>query len=639
VIVRKMTASFGVLQNRTLELSPGLNIIEAPNEYGKTTWCAFLRAMLYGIDTAQRGRAGKKPDKVLYAPWSGSPMAGTMEITFGGKDITLSRSTRIPSAPMRVFSAVYSRSGQPVLDLTGENAGETLTGASLPVFERTAFIGPAGLSVQQGAELEKKIASLVTAGEESGSFSEAEARLRALQRKCRYRTGGRLPELEAEMAAVNEKLAAIDKTAEELARAEELAENARLCSANAQKNFAGAQEKRRADAMAQLEACRAAREKAESEAARREQASAAADEALRAGILRGAEPDETAENRAFDDERRAKKAERAANARGMGRWVWILLVLLAGGFAAAGFFRSVFWVGAAAALLALAAVGIVSAFRSRDRADANRVLLEILDRYGAEAPEDVPERFDEYYAQWEEADALARAAEEEREYARSLAEKELRLHQELTAILGGDAAPLRPMSENEKKEQLLREETARLRGRLDTLGDPLVWKTRLRELEAEHERVEFELEALTAALDELALADEEMRSEFSPALAKSAASVLSRLTGGAYTELTLDRELNALVRCAGEPVLHESAFLSRGTADQLYLALRLALCDMLLGGEDPCPIVLDDALINFDDARTGYALDYLAEIAQHRQILLFSCHSREKRYIQTKNED
>ena len=151
--------------------------------------------------------------------------------------------------------------------------------------------------------------------------------------------------------------------------------------------------------------------------------------------------------------------------------------------------------------------------------------------------------------------------------------------------------------------------------------------------------MEFELEALTAALDELALADEEMRSEFSPALAKSAASVLSRLTGGAYTELTLDRELNALVRCAGEPVLHESAFLSRGTADQLYLALRLALCDMLLGGENPCPIVLDDALINFDDARMGHALDYLAEIAQHRQILLFSCHSREKRYIQTKNED
>ena len=117
--IKKMTATFGKLDGAVLELREGLNILTAPNEAGKSTWCAFLKAMLYGIDTAQRGRAGKKPDKVLYAPWSGSPMAGTMEITFGGKDITLSRSTRIPSAPMRVFSAVYSRSGQPVLDLTG----------------------------------------------------------------------------------------------------------------------------------------------------------------------------------------------------------------------------------------------------------------------------------------------------------------------------------------------------------------------------------------------------------------------------------------------------------------------------------------------------------------------------------------
>ena len=641
MIVRKMTASFGVLQNRTLELSPGLNIIEAPNEYGKTTWCAFLRAMLYGIDTAQRGRAGKKPDKVLYAPWSGSPMAGTMEITFGGKDITLSRSTRIPSAPMRVFSAAYSRSGQPVLDLSGENAGETLTGASLPVFERTAFIGPAGLSVQQGAELEKKIASLVTAGEESGSFSEAEARLRALQRKCRYRTGGRLPELEAEMAAVREKLAAIDKTAEELARARRNWRKTHGSAAQMPRKISP--ERRKSGAPTRWRSSKPAVrhvEKAESEAARREQASAAADEALRAGILRGAEPDETAENRAFDDERRAKKAERAANAPGIGRWVWILLVLLAGGFAVAGFFRSVFWIGAAAALLALAAVGIVSAFRSRDRADANRVLLEILDRYGAEAAEDDSGT----------VRRVLRAMGRDRR-ARPCGGGRARICPEpcRKGAAAPSGTPRRSSAATPRRfagcRKTKRRSSFSVKRRpacadgLSTLGDPLVWKTRLRELEAEHERVEFELEALTAALDELALADEEMRSEFSPALAKSAASVLSRLTGGAYTELTLDHELNALVRCAGEPVLHESAFLSRGTADQLYLALRLALCDMLLGGEDPCPIVLDDALINFDDARMGHALDYLAEIAQHRQILLFSCHSREKRYIQAKNED
>ena len=633
-----MTASFGVLQNRTLELSPGLNIIEAPNEYGKTTWCAFLRAMLYGIDTAQRGRAGKKPDKVLYAPWNGAPMAGTMELSFGGKDIALSRSTRLAGAPMREFSAVYTRSGQPVPGLTGENAGETLTGASLPVFERTAFIGPAGLGVQQGAELERKITSLVTAGEEGGSFSEASARLRALQRKCRYRNSGRLPELEAEMASLREKLAAMDETAGELTRTEEAAENAHLHAANVRKNLAGAQGKRREEVKARLEACRTARVEAESEAARRKSAAAAAEESLCAGGFGGSEPDEAAAERARADARRAKRAERAANAPKLGLWIWILLLLAAGGFAAAGFIRREFWLGTLLTLSALAVLGIVSVFRSRERANARRVLGEILARYDAETPEDIPERFAAYAEEWEETEALLRAAEEEREHARSLAGEELRLHEELAELLSGDGA-LPQLSESERKEQLLREEIARLRGRLDTLGDPLVVKSRLCELEEEHARVEEKLEALTVALDELALADEEMQSEFSPALAKSAAAALSRLTGGAYTELTLDRELNALVRCAGEPVLHESAFLSRGTADQLYLALRLALCDMLLGGEDPCPIVLDDALINFDDVRMGYALDYLAELAQHRQILLFSCHSREKRYRQTKNED
>ena len=50
--IYKMTATFGKLSHETLELQPGLNVIHAPNEWGKSTWCAFLMAMLYGIDTS-----------------------------------------------------------------------------------------------------------------------------------------------------------------------------------------------------------------------------------------------------------------------------------------------------------------------------------------------------------------------------------------------------------------------------------------------------------------------------------------------------------------------------------------------------------------------------------------------------------
>ena len=71
---------------------PGLNITEAPNEWGKSTWCAFLTAMLYGISTSEKTSAKKLADKERYAPWSGLPMSGTMEIEWNGKKITLQRS-------------------------------------------------------------------------------------------------------------------------------------------------------------------------------------------------------------------------------------------------------------------------------------------------------------------------------------------------------------------------------------------------------------------------------------------------------------------------------------------------------------------------------------------------------------------
>ena len=108
MIIRKMQADFGCLEGKSLELEPGLNIILQPNESGKSTWCAFIRAMLYGIDTTERQKSGFLPDKLRYAPWSGAPMSGSMELEYGGREITLTRSTRTASAPMREFRAVYT---------------------------------------------------------------------------------------------------------------------------------------------------------------------------------------------------------------------------------------------------------------------------------------------------------------------------------------------------------------------------------------------------------------------------------------------------------------------------------------------------------------------------------------------------
>ena len=52
--IRKMTASFGRLNGETVAPGPGLNIIQAPNKGGKSTWAAFQRAMFYGVPTRER---------------------------------------------------------------------------------------------------------------------------------------------------------------------------------------------------------------------------------------------------------------------------------------------------------------------------------------------------------------------------------------------------------------------------------------------------------------------------------------------------------------------------------------------------------------------------------------------------------
>ena len=169
LLIRRMTAVFGKLQGETLELKDGLNILQAPNETGKSTWSAFLLSMFYGINSRERERAGFIPDKIRYAPWSGGAMSGRLDCLAGGRELTLTRTTRRQTAPMGEFQAVYTGTGDHVPELTGSTCGEALLGVSREVYERSAFIRQAGLPISQDAGLERRIASLITSGEEDTS--------------------------------------------------------------------------------------------------------------------------------------------------------------------------------------------------------------------------------------------------------------------------------------------------------------------------------------------------------------------------------------------------------------------------------------------------------------------------------------
>ena len=205
--IRHMEANFGRLSHAALDLQPGLNVITAPNESGKSTWCSFIRNMLYGLSTRTRGALA---DKNRYAPWDGSAMQGRMDLRGGGEDYTVLRTTRRANAPMGEFACTYYNTATPVPDITGSNLGETLLGVPREVFERSAFIGQSGLAVDQDAELERRIAALITTGEEETSFSETYDRLKKQLNRRRHNKTGQIPALELEMDDLRRSLAVLE---------------------------------------------------------------------------------------------------------------------------------------------------------------------------------------------------------------------------------------------------------------------------------------------------------------------------------------------------------------------------------------------------------------------------------------------
>ncbi len=217
MIIKKLSAKFGCLDNESLSFRDGLNIVTLPNEFGKSTWGAFILAMLYGIDTSQKDRQDHFADKNKYIPWSGGQMSGSMELIHRGREIRIERG--LSGDCMRGFKAVYTDSGQSVPGLDAENAGEYLTGVGRAVYERSAFIRQDGMSVDSVPELELRLQMLVSAKDGSATFTDASKRLREWQRELRFNKSGELPRLRSAIAEDETVINALQQKGELLSSA------------------------------------------------------------------------------------------------------------------------------------------------------------------------------------------------------------------------------------------------------------------------------------------------------------------------------------------------------------------------------------------------------------------------------------
>ncbi|MDG0866555.1 AAA family ATPase [Candidatus Lucifugimonas marina] len=168
----------------------------------------------------------------------------------------------------------------------------------------------------------------------------------------------------------------------------------------------------------------------------------------------------------------------------------------------------------------------------------------------------------------------------------------------------------------------------RQRSEFEKSGQALELHSKINMLEEKIARDAQRWAVLTIARDVFERTREEFQQERQPALIRSASKYLSDLTLGRYTSVRAvigekDQDLEVV---EGEGHTKRANELSRGTAEQLFLAMRFALIEEYAKNAEPMPVVLDDILVNFDPERAKAACKVIMDLSERFQVIFLTCH-------------
>ena len=669
--ILQANATYGKLNQAQLSLQSGLNVICAPNEGGKSTWSRFLLTMFYGLNTRQRGELA---DKNRFQPWSGSPMQGRLELAVGEDVLTLSRRTQRADSPMGVFSCTYAGTDTPVRGLDALRCGETLLGVPQSVYQRCAFIPSGSMAIDADADLERRINALISTGEEKISFSQAETRLKRQLHQRKYNRSGAIPLLESEIASLSSAQAEVQDLAEretslrqQLRQVQE--EQVTLRAAQQQEAQQRIAEKQRLlQSLPDSAALQSINEQLGAVRSMGEQVQQARDAAAAQEQTIQAQLQELSRNPLHPMTKPELEAQLQIQPPAPPQ-VAQLLISLALGLCGGGFLwyeigqSQLLWLCAACAVTALAAGNFLRLLIQRIRRQQVR-------RRELQRQEELRKLADSYLPMLEKLEEQ-RSLLQQRQQAVADSEQRLRatLADLLTVVQKWDTGVHTPtdvrrfvQQMTQRREELteeirqaqadalhaqtpdadgsaarLQQQIAQVQGQLAALGGAEDAPQRITRKQEQLHRLQGEYDSLALALDVLRSANTTLQNRFSPELGRRAAEIFADMTGSPWSHILLDREFRLSAEADSDPTRRSVQLLSSGTADQLYLAVRLAICEMVLPAEQNAPLILDDALLTFDDERLHKTLDYLVRLGEQRQILLFSCQSREADYLASRS--
>ncbi len=132
-----------------------------------------------------------------------------------------------------------------------------------------------------------------------------------------------------------------------------------------------------------------------------------------------------------------------------------------------------------------------------------------------------------------------------------------------------------------------------------------------------------QIQAIELAMSKIQQVSQEIQLKFAKMLNKEISTIFCGITNEEYDGLVVNDKLEVTLYKQNKPLMIEQV--SRGTVEQVYFALRMAIADII--HQETLPIILDDTFVYYDDMRLEYVLNWLATC--NRQVIILTCQKRE----------
>ena len=616
-------AHFGRFHGKRIHLQSGINVIYGENEAGKSTVHHFIQAMLFGVERL-RGKGSKKDEYSRFQPWEqGKNYEGSMEIEHNGHSYRLIRNFYRED---EYFKVEQLDTGKELL-LPGGQMDVLIDGLNKANFKNTLSISQMETQIDQtfGLTFQAYMANVQQTKNQAVDLGTALDFLKKEKKKCQNtESQKRLKILQEQAESVHVFEDERHQLMEDISKRQEMLNQVRE---EIKSYHLADKESRRREQRERMEAIRLIEENNRI-AAEYQQKKMTYDQ------LKAETPDVDYEEIKDHWAEASVDYEELSDRYGQmkGRHLAILFSVLMFGLipVIAVFFLIDRMLYRAAALGALAGIMfILMLFLGGNRRRMKRKVCAAKEHF--QKMQEMMEQ--NMFGRGNKA--MMNQLQQELNVLRDQYEK-LQIPLQPYLDKYGDDVSLDMEEVDEEALEILREKEAKILKSLERLH---VQKEAFEQRDMELENLETEMTDLQIEVREgqekedviqecmqiILELSEEIHSDFGPALNQEVSKLMWELTDGKYNRVTVDNELGLKVDTGTGFVSADQ--LSTGTKEQLYLALRLAMVNLLYPDKN-MPILFDDSFVYYDDQRLARVLSWLSRQG-YEQILIFTCQKRE----------